>query len=79
MNNRNVNMVRLTVFKNSKIIKLAKDYSGRLYRIVKSDVKIHINDDEYFCFILLRRGLFWKNIEIIAYEAYLNKINGQSS
>ena len=79
MDNQNLNMVRLTVFKNSKIIKLAKDHSGRLYRIVKSDVNIHKNDDEYFCFIQRRRGLLWRNIEVISYDAYLSKINEQSS
>ncbi|WP_298844366.1 hypothetical protein [Clostridium sp.] len=79
MDNQDIEMVRLKVFKNFKTIKLAKDYSGRLYRIVKSEVKIYINDDEYFCFIQRRRGLFWRNIEVIAYDTYLNKINGQSS
>ena len=75
MNDENLNMIRLKVFLNSKIIKLAKDYSGRLYRIVKSDITIYQDNDEYFCFIQRKRGLLWRNIEVIAYEVYLKKIS----
>lgn len=79
MSNQNLNMERLIVFKNSNLIKLAKDYAGRLYRIVKSDISIHKGEDDYFCFIQRKRGLFWRNIEVISYEGYLDKINGQES
>jgi len=70
VNNQNVKMERMTVVINSKII-LAKDYSGRLYRVVKSDVKLHKNQDNYFCFVQRKKGLFWRCIEVITYEDYL--------
>lgn len=73
--NQNLDMVRFTVIINNNFIKLGKDSSGRLYRIVKSDIRIHKGDDEYFCFIQLRKGLFWSKIEVIDYEDYLQRVN----
>ena len=73
--NQNINMIRLTVIMNNSFIKLGKDCFGRLYRIAKSNISIHKGDDDYFCFIQRRKGLFWTSIEVIAYEDYLQKIS----
>ncbi|MDT8718296.1 hypothetical protein IAI10_16635 [Clostridium sp. 19966] len=77
--NSDLKMERLIIIFTAKNLKIAKDYLDNLYRVVKSEVELHKNDDEYFCYRQIKKGIIFNEIEIVSYDTYLcgNSIDGK--